>query len=131
VAFQYRGWDREQLAQAGRSPAPGHLDLHGLALDTTRTLDDVLRAYSLDGEGYGFDAPCAAAADRRQAHRWLESRAQARRVATRLQNFRRAEVDFSGIQDVGHGFADELFRVFRAAPERGSCPWACRRAWRR
>ena len=43
----------------------------------------------------------------------LESRAQAKRAVSRLtSSFRRAEVDFSGIDDIGHGFADELFRVF-------------------
>ena len=26
---------------------------------------------------------------------------------------RSAEIDFSGITEIGHGFADELFRVFR------------------
>ena len=41
----------------------------------------------------------------------LESRAQARRVAARLNQFRSAEVDFSGVPNIGHGFADELFRV--------------------
>ena len=41
----------------------------------------------------------------------LDSRAQARRVASRLNLFRRAEVDFNGINEIGHSFADELFRV--------------------
>jgi hypothetical protein len=44
----------------------------------------------------------------------LESRAQARRVGARLNQFRRAEVDFSGVTSVGHSFADELFRVLAA-----------------
>jgi hypothetical protein len=45
----------------------------------------------------------------------LASRADAKRVASRLAQFRRAELDFSGIAEVGHGFADELFRVFSRA----------------
>jgi hypothetical protein len=45
----------------------------------------------------------------------LASRAQARRVALRLQRFRRVELDFDGLAEVGHGFADELLRVFRHA----------------
>ena len=32
----------------------------------------------------------------------------------RLAEFRRAEIDFEGIAEVGHSFADELFRVFAA-----------------
>ena len=35
-------------------------------------------------------------------------------MAARLHEFRRAEVDFSGVPHIGHGFADELFRVFAA-----------------
>jgi hypothetical protein len=31
----------------------------------------------------------------------------------RLQRFRRVELDFDGLAEVGHGFADELLRVFR------------------
>ncbi len=49
------------------------------------------------------------------SHTGLESRAQAKRVATRLHSFRRAELDFTGVPQVGHGFVDELFRVFAAA----------------
>lgn len=53
----------------------------------------------------------------------LASRAEARRVAARLTAFRAAELDFSGIVDVGQGFADELFRVFgRAQPQLALVP---------
>jgi hypothetical protein len=44
-----------------------------------------------------------------------KSRAQARRVVSRLTQFRRAKLDFSGIDDIGPAFADELFRVFARA----------------
>ena len=47
----------------------------------------------------------------------LDSRAQARRAAARLNAFRRAEMDFDGIAAIGHSFADELFRVM--SPELG------------
>ena len=33
-------------------------------------------------------------------------------MAARLQRFRRVELDFEGLAEVGHGFADELLRVF-------------------
>ena len=45
----------------------------------------------------------------------LDSRAQARRVAARLAELRRAELDFDGVAEIGHSFADELFRVLPAA----------------
>jgi hypothetical protein len=82
-----------------------------ISIDTTRTIDAVLNAYSADGAGYGFDRTVVPLSLMTSASAGLESRAQARRVAARLNQFRRAEVDFSGVPHIGHGFADELFRV--------------------
>lgn len=81
-----------------------------IALDTPRTLDDVLRAHA--ESGYGFDHTEVALRLLTGPSVGLESRAQARRVASRLTQFRRAKLDFSGIEDIGPAFADELFRVF-------------------
>lgn len=48
----------------------------------------------------------------------LLSRSQAKRVANRFERFKRVELDFAGIEDIGQAFADELFRVFaRAHPD--------------
>ena len=41
------------------------------------------------------------------------ARSQARRVVYRLEEFRQVEIDFSGIEFMGQGFADEVFRVFQ------------------
>ncbi|HEY0858515.1 MAG TPA: DUF4325 domain-containing protein [Albitalea sp.] len=112
-AFQRRAWESGWL--------PGHaLKRRGtsvyaaIALDTTRTLDGVLSAFSADGCGTDFDRTVVPLRLITSALAGLESRAQARRVAARLHDFRRAEVDFSGVPRIGHGFADELFRVFAA-----------------
>lgn len=111
-AFQYRGWDHRSWFKSRPLPRQGTSVYLAIALDTPRTLDGVLRAHSLDGDGYGFDrtvVPLRLLADGDGGA--LESRALARRVAARLQRFRLAELDFTGIGDIGHGFADELFRV--------------------
>jgi anti-sigma regulatory factor (Ser/Thr protein kinase) len=48
----------------------------------------------------------------------LMSRSQAKRVVARFERFRRVEVDFAGIDEIGQAFADELFRVYaRAHPQ--------------
>ncbi len=48
----------------------------------------------------------------------LASRADAKRAVQRLETFRHAELDFTGVSAIGHGFADELFRVFtRSHPD--------------
>jgi anti-sigma regulatory factor (Ser/Thr protein kinase)/biotin operon repressor len=44
--------------------------------------------------------------------RSLISRSEARRLAKRLEGFDVVTIDFSGIELVGQGFADELFRVW-------------------
>lgn len=111
-AFQYRGWDHRGWFKSRPLARQGTSVYLAIALDTPRTLDAVLRAHSLDGDGYGFDrtvVPLRLLADGDGGA--LDSRALARRVAARLQRFRRAELDFTGIGEIGHGFADELFRV--------------------
>jgi anti-sigma regulatory factor (Ser/Thr protein kinase) len=84
-----------------------------IALDTQRTLDEVLRAQA--ESGYGFEHTEVALRLLTGPGIGLESRAQARRVALRLAQFRRARLDFSGVEDIGPAFADELFRVFARA----------------
>ena len=83
-----------------------------MALDTPRTLDAVLQAHSRSGEGYDFSRTRVPLKLLASDDSVLASRADARRVASGLQRFASAEIDFDGIDDIGHGFADELFRVF-------------------
>lgn len=41
------------------------------------------------------------------------SRSEAKRLARNLDRFREVVVDFHGVDQVGQGFADELFRVWQ------------------
>ncbi|MEN9630960.1 MAG: hypothetical protein RJA10_4188, partial [Pseudomonadota bacterium] len=111
TAYQFRGVDRRTWHRGKPIARQGTSIYMAIALDTQRTLDSVLRAHSLDGEGYGFERTVVPLRLLLGATTSLESRAQAKRVAQRLNRFRRAELDFTGITDVGHGFADEMFRV--------------------
>ena len=43
------------------------------------------------------------------------ARSQARRILKRLNEFREVIFDFNGIDFMGQGFADEIFRVFQNA----------------
>jgi anti-sigma regulatory factor (Ser/Thr protein kinase) len=48
----------------------------------------------------------------------LVSRSEAKRLVARLTDFRHVTLDFSGVEVVGQGFCDEVFRVFaRAHPK--------------
>ena len=106
-----RGWsDVRAMAHTGTSV------YLAVALDTPRTLDEVLRAHT--DTGYGLDHTEVSLRLLTGPQAWLESRAQARRATAGLTAFRRARLDFSGIEEIGPAFADELFRVFaRAHPQ--------------
>ncbi len=116
AAFQSRAWEARRWRSGkpnAASTRAGTSVYLAITLDTPRTLDAVLRAHSTDAAGYAFErtsVPLHLIAGSSQA---LASRADAKRVAARLANFRAAEIDFEGISDIGHGFADELFRVFQ------------------
>ncbi|MBX3621506.1 MAG: DUF4325 domain-containing protein [Rhizobacter sp.] len=110
-AFQHRLWDGGGWQPGRALKRQGTSVYAAVALDTERTLDTVLRTHSLDGAGYGFERTVVPLRLMATSLAGLDSRAQARRVAARLQQFRRAEMDFDGITSIGHSFADELFRV--------------------
>jgi anti-sigma regulatory factor (Ser/Thr protein kinase) len=111
-AFQRRDWDAGGWQQGKALKHQGTSVFAAIALDTTRTLDGVLRAFSATGAGMAFERTVVPLRLLVNPVNGLDSRAQARRVSARLQQFRQAEVDFHGISSVGHGFVDELFRVF-------------------
>jgi anti-sigma regulatory factor (Ser/Thr protein kinase) len=105
-----RGWLRTRPAADS-----GTTVFVGIALDAERTLDEVLRSASADGAGYAIErvsVPLRLLVTDGSA---LDSRAQARRVAVRLADFAAAELDFDGVAEIGHSFADELFRVLPSA----------------
>lgn len=83
--------------------------------DHTETSREVFDKYSEDPDSYGFTKT-------RVPVRLLEygdekplviSRSQARRLMVRFERFENIILDFQGIDEIGQGFADELFRVFR------------------
>jgi anti-sigma regulatory factor (Ser/Thr protein kinase) len=119
-AFQLRNSDLPTWVKSRPMPRQGTSVYLAIALDTPRCLDEVLVAHSLHGQGlsdssrYSFDRTVLPLRLLTGHNIGLESRAQARRVMARMSQFRRAEVDFGGIEDIGHAFADEMFRVQRA-----------------
>lgn len=81
--------------------------------DTERELDEVFDEYT-DEDSLAFDRS-------RTTVSLFEfdvpfvSRSEAKRLARNLERFREVVVDFKGVEEVGQGFADELFRVWTAA----------------
>ena len=112
AAFQRRSWEQRPWRSGRPAARQGTSVYLAIQLDTPRTLDAVLRAHSVQG-GCHFDHTEVPLHLLGGTTRSLASRADARRVSARLGSFRRAELSFDGVDDIGHGFADELFRIFQ------------------
>lgn len=82
-----------------------------LGLDTTRDLTEVFRQFSTDHDFVRT----------RPTIRLFElgtdfvSRSEAKRLLAGLEDFRQVELDFRGVESVGQGFVDEVFRVWAHA----------------
>ena len=88
-----------------------------LSNDTKRRPKEVFDAFSGDGD-YGFTKTVVPVDLARYGNDILISRSQARRVLMRLDRFNIVLLDFKNVEQVGQGFADEVFRVFaRAHPD--------------
>ncbi|HVQ76604.1 MAG TPA: STAS-like domain-containing protein [Candidatus Binatia bacterium] len=85
-----------------------------LANDSPRLLREVFDAFT-DPEENTFDKTVVPLRLAQYEGEKLVSRSQAKRVAHRFERFKRVELDFAGVSEIGQAFADELFRVFAAA----------------
>ncbi len=82
----------------------------------TRTLSEVFHAYYTDDD-YRFDRTKTVVHLFGIGVRFI-SRSEAKRLMRGLERFREVELDFTGVEDVGQGFVDEVFRVWpRDHPE--------------
>ncbi len=121
-AWEGSAWQPGRPGEVARRP--GTTVFVSILLDTSRSLEAVVRAHSHSGLGVDVNRTRVPlrllAGDGPKA--FLASRAEARRAVARLDQFALAELDFAGITQVGHGFADELMRVL----EVGRTPERCR-----
>ena len=77
---------------------------------TARTLEEVFAPF-VDEESLRFDRTVVPLA-LFETEGGFVSRSEAKRLGTRLERFREAVLDFSGIDELGLAFVDELFRVW-------------------
>jgi anti-sigma regulatory factor (Ser/Thr protein kinase) len=91
---------------------------------SSRQLKDVFDSASVNpGHDFAFDKTSFPLAAAQTATGALVSRSQAKRVLARLENFKAVELDFAGVAEIGQAFADEIFRVFRAAHPGVALSW--------
>lgn len=113
-SHQLRSEDRidEQAADT-----PGTRVRMRLENDSPKTLRAVFQEFT-EGEETDFARTVVPLRLAQHEGDKLVSRSQAKRVAYRFERFRKVELDFTGVEEIGQAFADELFRVYaRAHPE--------------
>jgi len=94
--------------------APGTLVFMKLANDSTRKTNDVFFKFAAPDE-FTFDRTIVPVRLAQYEGEKLVSRSQAKRLTARFEKFKTVILDFTGVDSIGQGFADELFRVFTAA----------------
>ena len=82
--------------------------------DTEKVLRQVFDEHTADGD-YGFSKTVVPVSLVRYGDEALISRSQAKRLLTRFDRFKAVLLDFNGVDQIGQGFADEVFRVFARA----------------
>lgn len=85
-----------------------------VALDRTITFADIANRYTEAPDDYGFSKTIVPVRllEYSEANPVFVSRSQAKRLLTRFERFRNIVLDFRDVEEIGQGFADEVFRVF-------------------
>jgi hypothetical protein len=83
-----------------------------IQLDSTKTTKEVFDAFTGDPETDPGFTKTRITVRLFQFGQDLPSRSEAKRVTLNLENFEEIELDFTGVETVGQGFADEVFRVW-------------------
>jgi anti-sigma regulatory factor (Ser/Thr protein kinase) len=86
-----------------------------IRLNSEKKLKDVFDDFAdPDDDNYSFDKTVVPVRLIQYEGESLLSRSQAKRLLSRVENFRTVLLDFDSIQSVGPAFADEIFRVYKS-----------------
>ena len=106
VAARHWEWMEPEAA-----PEHGTIVAMGLRHGSKRELKEVFDEFAAPEE-YSFNRTVVPLRLARLQGENLLSRSQARRVVARFEQFREVALDFTGVDEIGQAFADEIFRVF-------------------
>jgi hypothetical protein len=80
--------------------------------DHSETLAEIFDRYAPDGNGFVKTLIPIRLLEHDHAMP-IVARSQAKRLLARVEKFQSVILDFDGVPEIGQGFADEIFRVFR------------------
>ena len=96
-----------------QNPQRGTTVFMQITNNSSRTVKSVFDKYA-SGSEYRFDKTVVPVSLARYGNELLVSRSQAKRLLARVDRFKIVIFDFSGIDQIGQAFADEVFRVFKS-----------------
>ncbi|MFA0211506.1 DUF4325 domain-containing protein [Vibrio artabrorum] len=84
-----------------------------IAIDSNRVDKDVFAEFTdNDDDCFAFNKTIIPVSMAKFGNENLVSRSQAKRLLTRIENFKRVIFDFTDVEYVGQAFTDEIFRVY-------------------
>ena len=81
---------------------------------STKSIRDLFHQYSLDEKSLTLDTTTIPIKLYNLGEVWI-SRSQAKKLLVDLEKYKKIIFDFSGVDLIGQGFADEIFRVYQNA----------------
>ncbi len=111
--FFHDGDDPDYLIEYPKD-ALGTMVSMRLANDSERTTKEVFDRFALPEE-FSFAKTIVPVRLTQHEGEKLVSRSQAKRLTRRFERFQTVLLDFKEVDEIGQGFADEVFRVFQAA----------------
>lgn len=111
VYFDHEFDDKEDWILEAQKPSAGTMVFMKLQNHTSRKLRKIFDQFN-SGDDIGFNKTVVPVKLARYGDDALISRSQAKRVLNRIDRFKTVIFDFDGVDTIGQGFADEVFRVF-------------------
>ncbi len=116
------GSEHQDILVEHDDSGPGTAVTMELDNDSSRTAKEVFDRFALPEE-YSFAKTIVPVRLAQHEGEKLVSRSQAKRLTRRFERFQTVILDFSGVEEIGQAFADEVFRVFQSAhPEISMTP---------
>lgn len=118
TAFVLKDGSADWMLEQAETPDPGTFVRMQIAKASSRTTRQIFDRFISSDGNFQFDTTRIGLRLMGLETGNLVSRSQAKRVVSRLEQFKAAVLDFDGVDDIGPAFADEIFRVFaNAHPE--------------
>lgn len=113
LVFHRRRTTDDWLFESDGAPVNGTDVLLSIATNATHTIKEVFDKHRAEFDEFGFSKTNIPLVLLKYEGEELISRSQAKRLMSRIDQFREVILDFKGITSIGQAFADEVFRIYR------------------